>query len=35
MVGATGASFIIIADATVDHVEKTIRLMVAKATMND
>jgi hypothetical protein len=27
--------FIILADATVDHVEKTIRLMVAKATMKD
>jgi hypothetical protein len=35
MVGAAGAAFIILADATVDHIEKTIRLMVAKATMND
>jgi hypothetical protein len=35
MVGAAGAVVIILSDATVDHVEKTIRLMVAKATMND
>jgi hypothetical protein len=35
MVGAVGSALFILADAADVHIEKTIRLMVIKATVND